>query len=199
MEIHLSITRGHTVALFKILTLGLLLGFGIQMLFAWTAPQQAAPGGNVSGPITTGAPLQIKSGSLGLVGDLAIGALGAGKEICLNGDCIASWPAGGGSNVTEPIAWVHATASVKPGVEYQNLTGKRMMLLVKDTGGGDSRLYVRVYPAKPYNNTYPLFANSNESGGDLVSTTAIVPDGWYYYVHTITNGGPNYRVWTTAF
>ncbi|MBP6881585.1 MAG: hypothetical protein KBC35_03085 [Candidatus Pacebacteria bacterium] len=70
MEIHLSITRGHTVALFKILTLGLLLGFGIQMLFAWTAPGAAAPGGNVAGPLTTGDD-QTKSGSLQVTGGLA--------------------------------------------------------------------------------------------------------------------------------
>jgi hypothetical protein len=54
MEIHLSISRGHLISTAKIITLGLLLGLGIQFLFAWTAPGGAAPTGNVAGPLTTG-------------------------------------------------------------------------------------------------------------------------------------------------
>lgn len=42
---------------------GVIIGSGVQLVQAWTAPTQAPPGGNVAGPITTGAS-QAKSGQL---------------------------------------------------------------------------------------------------------------------------------------
>lgn len=81
----------------KVVSLGLVLGTGLQFASAWTAPTAAPPGGNVAGPVTTGSAPQFKDGSLGLSGDLVIGAVGAAsRRICLNGTCITSWPTGGG-------------------------------------------------------------------------------------------------------
>ncbi|MBP9751431.1 MAG: hypothetical protein KBD19_01045 [Candidatus Moranbacteria bacterium] len=50
----------------KVVSLGLILGFGLQFAQAWTAPTQAPPGGNVSGPITVGDVGQSKAGNLAL-------------------------------------------------------------------------------------------------------------------------------------
>lgn len=69
MQVTFNITRGHMMSTFKTITLGLLLGFGIQFLFAWTAPGGSAPTGNVAGPLTTGGN-QIKTGSLRVDGGL---------------------------------------------------------------------------------------------------------------------------------
>lgn len=64
MQITFNVTRGHVLSTTKVITLGLLLGLGIQFLFAWTAPSDPAPGGNVAGPVTTSNTGQIKSGNL---------------------------------------------------------------------------------------------------------------------------------------
>ena len=78
----------------KVVTLGVVLGFGIQFAQAWTNPSAPAPTGNVAGPVNTGIVDQVKNAGLGLVGNLVVGSAGAGKSICLNGNCITSWPGG---------------------------------------------------------------------------------------------------------
>ncbi len=50
----------------KVISLGLILGFGIQFAKAWTPPTVAPPGGNVSGPLTNGIIPQYKTGMLGV-------------------------------------------------------------------------------------------------------------------------------------
>lgn len=55
----------------KIISLGIILGVGIQFAEAWTNPITSAPGGNVPGPINTGIVNQVKNASLGLVGNLS--------------------------------------------------------------------------------------------------------------------------------
>ena len=50
----------------KVISLGLLLGLGIQFTQAWTNPAAAPPGGNVSGPLTNGIAPQYKTGMLGI-------------------------------------------------------------------------------------------------------------------------------------
>ncbi|MCM8763015.1 MAG: hypothetical protein NC829_01370 [Candidatus Omnitrophica bacterium] len=47
----------------KVVSLGLILGLGLQFAQGWTAPTDVPPGGNVAGPITTGGN-QIKTGTL---------------------------------------------------------------------------------------------------------------------------------------
>ncbi len=47
----------------KVVSLGMILGLGLQFAQAWTAPTLAPPAGNVSGPVTTGGN-QTKTGSL---------------------------------------------------------------------------------------------------------------------------------------
>jgi hypothetical protein len=47
----------------KVVSLGMILGLGLQFAQAWTAPIQVPPGGNVAGPLTTGGS-QTKTGSL---------------------------------------------------------------------------------------------------------------------------------------
>jgi hypothetical protein len=48
----------------KVVSLGMILGLGLQFAQAWTAPTQAPPAGNVAGPLTTGPIGQIKQGNL---------------------------------------------------------------------------------------------------------------------------------------
>lgn len=56
----------------KVVSLGVILGLGIQFTQAWTNPNVTPPGGNVAGPITTGVGNQVKSASLGLLGNLVV-------------------------------------------------------------------------------------------------------------------------------
>lgn len=63
----------------RVVILGLVVGLGLQFAQAWTAPTASAPGGNVSGPITTSGVAQNKQGILGLGG---LGVTGAAN---LNG------------------------------------------------------------------------------------------------------------------
>ena len=57
----------------KVVSLGIVLGFGLQFAQAWTNPVSAPPAGNVAGPITTGAGYQAKTGSLGVGGNVWVG------------------------------------------------------------------------------------------------------------------------------
>ncbi|MFZ1720283.1 MAG: hypothetical protein WAU28_02925 [Candidatus Moraniibacteriota bacterium] len=50
----------------KVVSLGLILGIGIQFAQAWTSPLSAPPGGTISGPLTTGNDSQAKTGNLAL-------------------------------------------------------------------------------------------------------------------------------------
>lgn len=50
----------------KVVSLGLILGLGLQFAQAWTAPTVAPPGGNVAGPVTLGNTGQWKTGNLAI-------------------------------------------------------------------------------------------------------------------------------------
>lgn len=87
----------------KVIILGLVVGVGVQLVFAWSGPTQSPPNGNVAGPITTSAVQQTKSGTLVLGTDLAVSrnaVLGQyittsnASGLCLSGDCRTAWPAG---------------------------------------------------------------------------------------------------------
>jgi hypothetical protein len=47
----------------KIAVLGIILGFGLQFVRAWTEPTQTPPNGNVGAPINTGGNAQTKAGA----------------------------------------------------------------------------------------------------------------------------------------
>lgn len=57
----------------KVVSLGLVLGLGLQFAQAWVAPTDAPPAGNVAGPITTGPNDQVKDGGLGITTNLVVG------------------------------------------------------------------------------------------------------------------------------
>lgn len=48
----------------KVITLAVILSFGLSYAIAWTAPAATPPGGNVSAPINTGSTAQTKAGTL---------------------------------------------------------------------------------------------------------------------------------------
>lgn len=86
----------------KVISLGLLLGLGIQFTQAWTNPAAAPPGGSVSGPLTTGNGDQTKSGGdiyLSGAGSLYAGFKVAAPWICVGSDCRSAWPSQGGDNL----------------------------------------------------------------------------------------------------
>ncbi|MCA9359307.1 hypothetical protein KC926_03830 [Candidatus Kaiserbacteria bacterium] len=70
MKRFFSVDRRELMSVSKIVFLSVLLSFGMQFIYAWTAPSGTAPAANVSGPITTGGN-QIKTGSLTANGGLA--------------------------------------------------------------------------------------------------------------------------------
>lgn len=57
----------------SVVALGLLVGFGIRETRAWMNPIATPPGGVVSAPITASILDQVKTGGLGLVGNLVVG------------------------------------------------------------------------------------------------------------------------------
>ena len=64
----------------QIVTLGIVFGVGLQITSAaWTAPTGAPPTNNTSAPITVSATNQVKSGGLGIRGNLVVGGL----QLCL--------------------------------------------------------------------------------------------------------------------
>lgn len=75
----------------KVITLAMVLSFGLSYALAWTAPTANPPTGNVSAPINTSATAQSKAGSLGIgmtttpTGMLQIGTLSSGLNGSING------------------------------------------------------------------------------------------------------------------
>lgn len=55
----------------SVVALGLVVGLSVQFVQAWTNPTTPPPGGNVAGPLTTGAVAQEKIGALTVDGTLA--------------------------------------------------------------------------------------------------------------------------------
>lgn len=79
----------------KVISLGLILGLGIQFAEAWTNPDPiiAPPGGNVSGPITMSGVAQYKTGKLGVNSNITpINALevGGGGNAVIGGGVYAT-------------------------------------------------------------------------------------------------------------
>lgn len=92
---HLQSLAQKSVYWLKVISLGLILGVGIQFTQAWTNPISTPPGGNVSGPITTGVGSQTKAGgdiSLGEGGNLYAGGVVAAPQLCIGGACRNTWP-----------------------------------------------------------------------------------------------------------
>ena len=117
----------------KVVSLGLILGLGIQFAQAWTNPTLTAPGGNVSGPITTGAGSQTKaSGDISLsgVGSLYAGGVVAAPRLCIGADCRNVWPASGISSESDPTV----LASVKDGVDWSEITNKPTNSIISTSG-----------------------------------------------------------------
>lgn len=83
----------------KVVSLGMILGLGLQFAQAWVPPASDPPAVNVAGPITTSAIAQVKTGGI------TAGYLSS-PTVCVNGDCRNAWPngGGGGDNLGNHIA-----------------------------------------------------------------------------------------------
>lgn len=119
----------------QVVTLGLIVGIGLQYAQAWQGPTQAPPNGNVAGPLTTSNISQTKTGPLilgglavtGAVAFTGIGGTNCGLETDALGNVTCGVKGGGGGGVTSIIAGSGITISGGTG----NVT-------ISTSGGGGS-------------------------------------------------------------
>ena len=94
------------IQLFKIVTLALILSFGLSYVYAWIPPTQTPPLGNVAAPINTSSFSQYKNGAFGVGGIFKAYTELDTPKICLNAgpdsttNCITAWPAAGAAGAT---------------------------------------------------------------------------------------------------
>lgn len=74
----------------KVITLALVISFGLSYVYAWTAPTATPPGGNVSAPINTSGTAQTKTGDFNVQGLFSanigsFGQLGVGTQTPASG------------------------------------------------------------------------------------------------------------------
>lgn len=94
----------------KVVTLAVVLSFGLSFVYAWTAPTQSPPAGNVSAPINTSATEQIKAGGLGVLGHMGIGA---------NPDVNSQLNVDGASNSSSRILLSNTNTGANAAAKYQ--------------------------------------------------------------------------------
>ncbi|OHA79336.1 MAG: hypothetical protein A2747_02755 [Candidatus Yonathbacteria bacterium RIFCSPHIGHO2_01_FULL_44_41] len=68
----------------KVITLAVVVSFGVSHALAWTAPASVPPLGNVDAPINTGSAPQTKTGTL-TVGDII-----STGDVCITGKCLSA-------------------------------------------------------------------------------------------------------------
>lgn len=197
MQFTFNITRGHLMSSAKILTLGLLLGFGIQFIFAWTAPSVSAPGGNVAGPITTTldpTAYQMRAAGIGLTGSINVSNILTATppqnnkitapKFCINNDgtdtnCLTSW-SGLGGGIGDGQTWTDVNGSRNLNQSYVNSTGRPIMVSVTLYAGPSGSV------GGPTANVDGVFAAGDSSGGAGGvggGVTFIVPAGSTYVVY----------------
>lgn len=80
----------------KVAVIGIVLGFALQFVRAWTEPSVAPPGGNVGAPINTGASVQTKIGTATQLADICVDPDGTGaNKKCLSTAGGSITPGGG--------------------------------------------------------------------------------------------------------
>ncbi len=101
----------------KVVSLGLVLGLGLQFAQAWTAPTVAPPGGNVSGPVTLGVGAQYKAGKLGVNSNITpIGAF----EVGSGGNALIGGKAYSASTIATDLGTTLATKDYVDGKVNEN-------------------------------------------------------------------------------
>ena len=108
------------IQLFKITTLALILSFGLSYVYAWTAPTQTPPLGNVAAPINTSSISQYKNGAFGVGGIFKAYTELDTPKICLNAgadsttNCITAWTQAGTGSSANLSAGTGITLSPNP-------------------------------------------------------------------------------------
>lgn len=93
-----------------IAAMALTLALGFNYLYAWTAPTQNPPLGNVSAPLNVSAIDQVKDGGLSAYAFYSPGYIQTDSGICMGEACVEAWPASGTFYVATggncPTNWV---------------------------------------------------------------------------------------------
>ena len=125
------------IQLFKIVTLALILSFGLSYVYAWTAPTQTPPLGNVAAPINTSSSIQYKNGAFGVGGIFRAYTELDTPKICLNAgadsttNCITAWPVAGATGAigaTGPQGPAGTTGATGPQGPAGTSGGGRLLL-----------------------------------------------------------------------
>lgn len=150
----------------KVTLLALVLSFGLSYVYAWTAPTQQPPAGNVSAPINTSLSDQIKAGD--------ICTTKGGSTKCLSsaaGDNLGNHTAtqdinlgankliGNGSNTTYGTLTVQGEKNTWPGINFKRADGTNAGTLMLRSD------YFGVY-------------NSTDNAWNMLVTTAGGTGGW---------------------
>ncbi len=125
-----------TIYWLKVISLGLILGLGIQFAQAWKSPDATPPPeGNISGPITMGSDGQQKAGNLAVNvgwdtnGDSVIDSWGTQGLIVMHGDV--------GIGTGSPTAKLHLMGATDLGIKVQsndNANGTSRLMLGSQSG-----------------------------------------------------------------
>lgn len=97
----------------KVFALALVLSFGLSYVYAWTAPTQQPPAGNVSAPLNTSGVAQIK------IGGLTVGGLTTTQDINIGTNKII----GGGTSAHFGATTVQGEQSSWAGINFKQANG----------------------------------------------------------------------------
>ena len=126
----------------KVIALALVLSFGISYVYAWTAPTQTPPLGNVAAPINTSGVTQYKVGAFGVEGLIrGYSNIQADTQIkspkyCIGTSCITAWTQAGtvSSAITNLSAGTGITLSPNPITTTGTVSANTSVLQTRVTG-----------------------------------------------------------------
>lgn len=130
-------------SLLKVVTLAIVLSFGLSYVYAWTAPTATPPTGNVLAPLNTSGTAQIKTGALTTAGltttnRLTVGeAGGAYTYITMQDD----------ESPVSKVKYIHANSNV---IGFLGSTGNWLTYFTND---GDSVLVRNAYAGDYYSSS----------------------------------------------
>lgn len=153
---------------FKVVTVGVVLGFSVQFVRAWTEPSDTPPNANVGAPLNTSSTGQTKAGGLvlnsggadnGLIvqsGNVGIGTASPTAKLDVNGDALINgFTLGRGSSGDESNSAFGKVALANNTTGVNNTTMGIGSLQRSTTGFGNTALgaYALTFNSSGYSNT----------------------------------------------